>query len=281
MEWDQLTIEAQKHHVPTHWLFREQFQKAVRYGMAEQHAFSHLVFQGGTALRLCYQNPRFSEDLEFVMRQPHGRLDHSGVAVDGLVEQLQNVFPWARDLTTKIQKSTPTLSRAILSGRLPDTPSFRVHLEFANVPAHDVATPSLDAPQGAFSLAVESPQEIFADKVVALGLRPYIKGRDVWDIAFLQSQKILLPVELIPRKLQDYGASASVFQTNLEQRVALLQSSETQSQLRDELMRFLRPDQVSSTDEQNAWVGMAQSSARLLNSIRMNPVLPRPGGPLL
>ncbi len=129
------------------------------------------------------------------MRQPHGRLDCSVIALDALVENLQNIFAWARDLATKIQKSTPTLSRAILSGRLPDTTSFRVHLEFANVPAHDVAIPSLVAPQGSFSLAVESPQEIFADKVVALGLRPYIKGRDVWDIAFLQSRKMLLPID--------------------------------------------------------------------------------------
>ncbi len=139
MEWDQLTIEAQNHHVPTLWLFRERFQQAVLYGMAEQNAFSHLVFQGGTALRLCYQNPRFSEDLDFVRRQPHGRLDYSVVTWDALVEHLQNIFPWVRDLTTKIQKSTPTLSRAILSGRLPDTTSFRVHLELANVPAYDVA----------------------------------------------------------------------------------------------------------------------------------------------
>ncbi len=130
-------------------------------------------------------------------------------------------------------------------------------------------------------MAVESPQEIFADKVVALGLRPYIKGRDVWDIAFLQSRKILLPIELIPRKLQDYGAGAATFRTNLEERAALLQSIETQLQLRDELMRFVRPDQVSSTDAENAWVGMAQSSARLLNSIRISSTLPRPGGPFL
>ncbi len=249
--------------------------------MAEQDAFSYLVFQGGTALRLCYQNPRFSEDLDFVMHPSNRRLDHSVVALDPLIEHLQNVFPWVHDLATKIQKSAPTLSRAIISGRLPDRTSFRVHLEFANVPSYDVVTPSLVAPQGNFLLAAESPQEIFADKVVALGLRPYIKGRDVWDIAFLQSKKVLLPIDLIPRKLQDYGASAVTFRANLEQRGVLLQSTETQSQLRDELMRFLRPDQVSTTDEQNAWVGMAQSSARLLNSVRMSPVLSHSGGPRL
>ncbi len=86
---------------------------------------------------------------------------------------------------------------------------------------------------------------------------------------------------LIPRKLQDYGASAATFRENLEKRVGLLQSIESQSQLREELMRFLRPDQISSTDAQNAWVGMAESSARLLDSIRVSSVVPRPGGPLL
>jgi hypothetical protein len=182
-------------------------------------------------------------------------------------------------MKTKIQKSTPTFSRAILSGRLPDETSFRVHLEFVNVPSYDIVTPSLVAPQGDFFLAVESLQEIFADKAVALGLRPYIKGRDVWDIAFLQSQRILLPIELIPRKLQDYGVSSVRFRTNLAERATMLRSSHAPSQLRDELMRFLRPDQVAATDAQNAWVDMAQSSARLLDSIQMSSVLPRPRGP--
>jgi len=279
VEWDQLTTEAQQDRVPTLWLFRERFQTAVLYGMAEQKAFSYLVFQGGTALRLCYHNLRFSEDLDFVMRPPNRRLGHGIVALDPLIEHLQKVFPWTYDLATKIQKSSPTLSRTIISGRLPDRTSFRVHLEFANIPSYEVATPSLVAPQGNFLLAVESPQEIFADKVVALGLRPYIKGRDVWDIAFLQSKKISLPIDLIPRKLHDYGASTVTFRANLEQRAILLQNREIQLQLRDELMRFLRPDQVSTTDEQNAWVEMAQSSARLLHSVRMSPVLSHSGGP--
>lgn len=68
MDWARLTTEAQEHRVPTLWLFCERLQTAVLYGMAEQGAFSRVVFQGGTALRLCYQNSRFSEDLDFVMR---------------------------------------------------------------------------------------------------------------------------------------------------------------------------------------------------------------------
>lgn len=94
------------------------------------------------------------------------------VAFESLSHHLQNVFPWVHDIMGRIQKSSPSLHRVILAGRLPDTTSFRVHLEFANVPSHDVVISTLAAPQGSFALAVESTQEIFADKVIALGLRP-------------------------------------------------------------------------------------------------------------
>jgi len=46
-------------------VFQEEVQKAVLASLSRDEAFNHLVFQGGTALRLFYENPRFSEDSDF------------------------------------------------------------------------------------------------------------------------------------------------------------------------------------------------------------------------
>ena len=46
MEWEALEGQAQQHRVPTVWLLREKFQLAMLYAMADQDAFTSLVFQG-------------------------------------------------------------------------------------------------------------------------------------------------------------------------------------------------------------------------------------------
>jgi hypothetical protein len=56
-------------------------------------------------------------------------------------------------------------------------------------------------------IQVENPEEILSDKVRALLERPYIKGRDFYDIAFLTRTLDLKPENrLIQRKLTMYQA---------------------------------------------------------------------------
>ncbi len=44
---------------------------------------------------------------------------------------------------------------------------------------------------------VETMEEILADKIIAFGDRKYLKHRDIWDIHFLNNQKVKLEVDLI------------------------------------------------------------------------------------
>ena len=51
------------------------------------------------------------------------------------------------------------------------------------------------------AIRVEEPFEILADKITALGLRTYLKGRDIWDIYFLTVEKqISVPWNLVFKK---------------------------------------------------------------------------------
>ena len=53
-------------------------------------------------------------------------------------------------------------------------------------------------------LQAESREEILADKLLALALRPKrVKNRDLWDIAWLKRHNINLSAVLLSRKIAD------------------------------------------------------------------------------
>ncbi|MGE0037373.1 MAG: nucleotidyl transferase AbiEii/AbiGii toxin family protein, partial [Xanthobacteraceae bacterium] len=47
-------------------LIKEAIQLHLLSALSEAGVLRHVVFQGGTALRLCYGGERYSEDLDFV-----------------------------------------------------------------------------------------------------------------------------------------------------------------------------------------------------------------------
>ena len=68
-------------------------------------------------------------------------------------------------------------------------------------------------------IQAQSREEILADKLLALALRPNrIKNRDLWDIAWLRQRDVMLPLDLIPKKLADRRRSQAEFLTQLEDR---------------------------------------------------------------
>jgi predicted nucleotidyltransferase component of viral defense system len=56
---------------------REIVQEIVLYALSDAGFFNHAVFYGGTALRILYGLPRFSEDLDFSLLKPDPTFDLS------------------------------------------------------------------------------------------------------------------------------------------------------------------------------------------------------------
>lgn len=76
-----------------------------------------------------------------------------------------------------------------------DLPSQSIKLEVASVPAHEPQTrparvnyPSVSAIAGDIILAVESPTEILADKLLSFACSSHIRRRDLWDMCWLSSR---------------------------------------------------------------------------------------------
>src|SRR5262245_64912313 len=66
-------------------LMKEAIHLHLLSALSEAGVLRHVVFQGGTALRLCYGGERYSEDLDFVCGKAGAYLE--GVAFDALVDR--------------------------------------------------------------------------------------------------------------------------------------------------------------------------------------------------
>jgi predicted nucleotidyltransferase component of viral defense system len=234
--------------------------------LSDAGVLRHVVFQGGTALRLCYGGERYSEDLDFVCGKAGAYLD--GVQFESLIKQaleitkktLQRDFQIDPDQIALKQPSHPmaiksdTVSVTAWQIVVPINPTphslkSRIKIEFANVPSYDSGPNVAKATEGLVQiqdviLQVESANEILADKAVALTARDALKYRDVWDVWFLIN-KLNAEVggDVVARKFVDYGTSD--IQARAKQRCGELAEDSTAKAFLDEMKRFLPAKRVA------------------------------------
>lgn len=157
-----------------------------------------IAFQGGTCLHLAHGSPRFSEDLDFLVG--------SGLQLDTIaagMERRLNVASWLpRGASISVRKPArgdrnPHAFTVVIGG--PDViGSVQVKVELYQTAKANIEPLQLRVSRvalttgpaaGAFAtVPVVSEQEIFADKVFAVGARPYIKPRDIFDLHWLDQQ---------------------------------------------------------------------------------------------
>lgn len=248
MRWGELKEESEKRGVTPDQMLQEKTQKAILTVLSEEKAFNHIVFQGGTCLRIFYNNKRFSEDLDFVLRrtESHYALEQWK---DSIIDFVSNYFPFLTDVQYFLQKESKELQRTVLrvKGDQPNQHT-RIHLELAFVPSYFNEIKDLELYPYISAVRVETLEEILADKILALMLRDYIKGRDLWDLYFLlYTQGQTISWELVFKKVADYGLNLEVFKGNIAPTIAQVSKKGAQ-QLRQEMERFL-PEPVFQAHE--------------------------------
>ncbi len=251
--WTRASRYATERRIPAATVVKEILHYEILYALTQSGAAAQLAFQGGTALRLCYQGARYSEDLDFA-----GGQHFEPERMRSFAEILQREIGTAYDLQVDIQ--APKAEEAIegvhvarwrAKVHIPQiNPSIQqhqvIHIEIASVPAHDVDLvavaahyPHLPEPHRQIIVAAETPKEILADKLVALGARSFLKARDVWDIKFLTDRSIVPDIALIARKLEDYGLQQEDFKKKLQTRLAALDEPDTAKAFSQEMSRFV------------------------------------------
>jgi len=237
---------AQREGVSSHLVLKESLHVLILDYLFQKGVFSYLVFQGGTALRICYQGVRYSEDLDFVLKTKAKTFlkDLSKTLAD-LPGHLKRAAIFIVEASLKSQKETATFKRYVLSIKAEGMAALdKTHLEVAAVPSYENQSLLIRSEGMSLSPAVcvETPREILSDKLCAFGTRDYIKGRDLWDIYYLTHQLQVAMDERVRemalKKIRDYGAKKDDFVSNLSQRINIL-AKEGGRILKVEMDRFL------------------------------------------
>lgn len=245
-DWQTVRRRAQAEGVSPSLVLKEQIHLLILDHLFRRGAFSDLVFQGGTALRIAYRGIRFSEDLDFVLT----RKDRSfplriAERFKTLPSTLERHPLFGKDVRLKEQKSSPDFVRFVLSTPVEGTRvRDRTHLEVTNVPSYANQPLLLQAETlpARPAVRVETPREILADKVTAFGAREFVKGRDLWDIHFLMESlnvKTDRQVERwVRRKISDYRIEPAAFRKGFGRNLDVLRKRGA-AILRMEMDRFL------------------------------------------
>lgn len=227
--------------------------------MSEAGLLQNLTFMGGTCLRACYGSNRLSEDLDFTGGVDFRReqlmdlgdvlTNHLRTKYDLAVEvsepkrQRGNVDTWKLKVTTRPEQS--------------NLPMQRINIDICAIPSYEPKPMMLlnhygtDMGTSGLILQAESREEILANKLVALALRPNrIKNRDLWDITWLRQQTVELPLPLLVKKIADHKQSTGDFLELLEKRLNQLKSDDmSRKSFIQEMHRFLPPAVAKGTVE--------------------------------
>ena len=266
-------------------LLKEAIHLHLLSALSDAGILRYVVFQGGTALRLCYGGERYSEDLDFVCGTSGSYLDKIEFekliqrALETAKHSLQRDFGISPDQITLKQPSRPSAIKeipvavaawqiAVPIDATPRSPKSRIKIEFANVPSYDNkprvvrVTPGLVQIQDVI-LAVESPNEILADKAVALVAREVLKYRDVWDVWYLVNRlDAHVDRNLVQHKFADYGTTD--IETRARRRREELGTESTAKAFLGEMKRFLPSKRVAELTEMGMHRAVLADSGELI-----------------
>jgi hypothetical protein len=130
--------------------------------------------------------------------------------LEGLPSFMRREVPFADRSTLREQKAEAMFARyrcrlelqAPVSGLV-------INLEFSGVPSRSPRPHVMRSDTVDVAIVVEDESEILVDKLVALALRSYVKGRDIWDTWFLTHERhVAVPeVGAVVAKTADYGTT--------------------------------------------------------------------------
>ncbi|MEZ9628968.1 nucleotidyl transferase AbiEii/AbiGii toxin family protein [Vibrio breoganii] len=255
--------------------------------LVREGAMQTLTFIGETSLRLCYNSSRLSEDLDF-----NGGHDFKPSNFDGLEQEIQKYIENKYETDVLVSKpvgepqgntSSWKISIEKESGR-PDLPRQKMHIDVCAIPSFDAKKRplinhySIVSPIEGLIIPVQSLEETFADKFIALAYRTRrIKPRDVWDLVWIKQQGISVSHDLIAKKLEARDKPNKDFEQQLDAQVEkLLTHEEVKEDFHMEMSRFVPKTVKERTlDNPDYWLYVQSEikalSQQVLNRSNSNP----------
>lgn len=197
-------------------ILAELLQHYVLASLSRARFFSRAGFHGGTCLRILYRMNRFSEDLDFLLKEPDPNFEWEPyldrILSDCRDEGINFEIKDRSSVDTAVKKAflkTDSIGK-ILTLELPfsrhTTRKVKIKLEIdTNPPAGSIfETRYIDFPLTS-ALTTQTLPSGFATKAHALLCREYTKGRDWYDFLWYVSRKVAPDLKLLGNALNQQG----------------------------------------------------------------------------
>lgn len=169
-------------------LLREALQASILAGLQRGGGMLALAFHGGTALRFLYALPRFSEDLDFAVRKAS---DYDFRRLLESVVQEMKGLGYAPTVKVSDRRTVhnafvgfPGLLHELgLSGRTAEALAVKLEVDTRPPPGATYAT-TVVRRHVLLNLSHHDRATLLAGKLHAILQRPYLKGRDLYDLTW-------------------------------------------------------------------------------------------------
>jgi len=213
---DRLDSYNCKSNVEEEHAIREITQEVALAALGRTDFFKHAMFQGGTCLRIFYGLNLFSEDMDFILKEPNSDFElqpHLQAVSDEL-----KAYGYDIEIVDR-SKAGVAVKKAFLKddslGKVlrlqyvdKSGPSrkIRVKLEIDTKPpsGSGMEIKYLDFPFVS-SVAVQDRPSLFAGKLHALLCREYVKGRDWYDFLWYTSHNVGINYAFLSSALAQQG----------------------------------------------------------------------------
>jgi predicted nucleotidyltransferase component of viral defense system len=203
---------------------REITQEIILAALGRGDFFKHAAFQGGTCLRIFHGLERFSEALDFILREPNPQFDWS----DYVNQIKREVEAYGLNFTAKDKSELnaavkkvflkeDSLGKLLALQYAPKTgpaKQIRIKLEVDTNPPSGSGCDikHLEFPFHA-SVTVQDLPSLFAGKMHALLCRNYVKGRDWYDFLWYTRRATPVNYRFLESALDQCGPWAGNEQT--------------------------------------------------------------------
>lgn len=176
-------------------LVREYCQARILQFLQEEGAFRSWIFHGGTALRFLHLLPRYSEDLDFALSGPVAKLDFAGIiagvraAFEAEAYRAKSDINDARPVKSAFIGFPGLLYELGLSPRPAEALSVKIELD-SRPPSGGKTETSVFRRFVLLNVLHYDKASFLGGKLHAILARPYVKGRDLYDLFWYLSDRL-------------------------------------------------------------------------------------------
>jgi hypothetical protein len=194
---------------------KEIIQEVALYALWRAGFFEVAVFQGGTSLRILHALPRFSEDLDFMLKEPDPAFDWMGYLVQLLAcfEEYglkSEALPKGR-MEQRIKKAVikdsslvHQLNLSFYQGHASQKINIKLEIDVEPPAESGYEYTYLDFPTD-YEVCHQDLSSNFALKIHALLCRGFLKGRDWYDFNWYIKQGVSPNLAHLKNALVQYG----------------------------------------------------------------------------